>query len=73
MDVGFFLRSLFPTDGLEAIREEFHVLLYGYGGAFDLATVKAMTKEERTWFVDRVFRQKAEEARAIEDAGKGKG
>ena len=68
--MGFFLRECFPSASVEDLREEAHILLYGYPGGFSYDQVKRMCREERTWFIERVYRQKEAEARAIEDAGK---
>ena len=42
--------------------------MYGYPGGFNWDHIQDMTREERTWFLQRLIRQKDEETKAIEKA-----
>lgn len=58
---------------MTALREEVHLLLYGYQGGFTLPDIHAMDREEREWFLQRLRRQRDAEAAAIHDAATGRG
>lgn len=66
--MGFFLRECFPARGLEEVREEAFILLYGYKGSFTLPIIKAMKSEERSWYCNRLIEQKNAEAAEIKKA-----
>lgn len=69
MELGFFLLELFPAESYDSLMEEAFTLCYLGEGGFSYTEVQDMTRRERTWFLNRLARQKNEEADAIK-AGK---
>ena len=68
MESCFFLRLLFPTFDEEELNEQVFALTYLMKGGISYESTLEMSRRERIWFLQRITKQKRDEAQQIQRA-----